>query len=161
MNDQYYIFILTCNVEGNEFDSYCFFQIFSSKYFWSAFISSSFHQGFIVSSWLRKRLRTFLHKFRYCAYVLQKWICNEGTKILSHIFDFTQRITHMSSLTTPIAGRGAPWVKKSGKLPIWENLVITWPYTRPPARPFDRPSAPQAYQCLLSHFLATLGAQGT
>ena len=26
-------------------------------------------------------------------------------------------------------------------------------------RPTDRPSAPQAYQCLLSHFLATLGAQ--
>ena len=26
-------------------------------------------------------------------------------------------------------------------------------------RPSDRPSAPQAYQCLLSHFLATLGAQ--
>ena len=47
---------------------------------------------------------------------------------------------------------GAPWVRKCGKLPIRENLVITWPYT-------DRPSAPQAYQCLLSHFLATLGAQ--
>ena len=29
--------------------------------------------------------------------------------------------------------------KKSGKLPIRENLVITCPYT-------DRPSAPQAYQ---------------
>ena len=26
-------------------------------------------------------------------------------------------------------------------------------------RPTDRPSAPQAYQCLLSHFLTTLGAQ--
>ena len=26
-------------------------------------------------------------------------------------------------------------------------------------RPSDRPSAPQTYQCLLSHFLATLGAQ--
>ena len=26
-------------------------------------------------------------------------------------------------------------------------------------RPTDRPSAPQAYQCLLSHFVATLGAQ--
>ena len=29
----------------------------------------------------------------------------------------------------------------------------------PTDRPTDRPSAPQAYQCLLSHFLATLGAQ--
>ena len=38
-----------------------------------------------------------------------------------------------------------------GNLPIPENLVITWPT--------DRPSAPQAYQCLHSHFLATLGAQ--
>ena len=28
-----------------------------------------------------------------------------------------------------------------------------------PDRPTDRPSAPPAYQCLLSHFLATLGAQ--
>ena len=31
------------------------------------------------------------------------------------------------------ARSGAPWVKKCGKLPIRENLVITWPYT-------DRPS---------------------
>ena len=42
------------------------------------------------------------------------------------------------------ARSGAPWVKKCGKLPIRENLVITWPYTD---RPPDRPSAPQAYQC--------------
>ena len=48
----------------------------------------------------------------------------------------------------PDYNSGAPWVKKCGKLPIRENLVITWPYTdRPPARPTDRPSAPQAYQC--------------
>ena len=33
------------------------------------------------------------------------------------------------------ARRGAPWVKKSGKLPIRENLVITLPYT-------DRPTVP-------------------
>ena len=36
-----------------------------------------------------------------------------------------------------------------------ENLVITWPADQPS----DRPSAPQAYQCLLSHFLATLGVR--
>ena len=30
---------------------------------------------------------------------------------------------------------------------------------RPSDRATDRPSAPQAYQCLLSHFLGTLGAQ--
>ena len=36
---------------------------------------------------------------------------------------------------------GAPWVRKCGKLPIQEILVITWPYTdRPPARPPERPS---------------------
>ena len=38
-----------------------------------------------------------------------------------------------------------------GNLLIPENLVITWPT--------DCPSAPQVYQCLLSHFLATLGDQ--
>ena len=38
---------------------------------------------------------------------------------------------------------GAPWVRKFGKLPIRENLAITWPYT-------DRPSAPQVYQCKIS-----------
>ena len=44
-------------------------------------------------------------------------------------------------------------------VPIRENLVITWPYTDwPLARQRDRPSAPQAYQCLLSHILASLGA---
>ena len=42
-------------------------------------------------------------------------------------------------------------------LPIPENLVITWPYTDCP--PTRRPSAPQENQCLLSHFLTTLGAQ--
>ena len=46
------------------------------------------------------------------------------------------------------------WVEPHSllNLPIPENLVITWPYT-------DRPSAPQDNQCLLSHFLTTLGAQ--
>ena len=38
---------------------------------------------------------------------------------------------------------GALWVRKCGKLPIRENLVITWPYTE---RPPDRPFAPQVYQ---------------
>ena len=47
---------------------------------------------------------------------------------------------------------GAPWVN----LPIPENLVITCPYTE---RTNDRPSAPQAYQCSIPHFLASLGAQ--
>ena len=51
---------------------------------------------------------------------------------------------------------GAPWVRKWSNLPIRENLVITWSYTdRLPARPSVRP---QVYQCLLSHFLAILGA---
>ena len=41
-------------------------------------------------------------------------------------------------------------------LPIPENLVIKWPFTE---RTNGRSSAPQANQCLLSHFLASLGAQ--
>ena len=37
------------------------------------------------------------------------------------------------------ARRGAPWVKKSGELPIRENLVITLPYTdRPTVLPHHR-----------------------
>ena len=43
---------------------------------------------------------------------------------------------------------GVPWVNKSTHPRKFGNHVTT-----------DRPSAPQAYQCLLSHFLATLGAQ--
>ena len=46
---------------------------------------------------------------------------------------------------------GAPWVNKSTHPRKFGNHVTD--------RPTDRPSAPQAYQCLLSHFLATLGAQ--
>ena len=45
---------------------------------------------------------------------------------------------------------GAPWVNKSTHPRKFGNHVTD--------RPTDRPSAPQAYQCLLSHFLA-LGAQ--
>ena len=48
-----------------------------------------------------------------------------------------------------------PYQRKRGNLPIRENLVIMWTYDRPT----DRSSAPQAYQCLLSHFLAGLVAQ--
>ena len=50
--------------------------------------------------------------------------------------------------------RGAPGAEPNSQvnLPIPENLVITWPCTK-------RPSAPQRNQCLLSHFLASLGAQ--
>ena len=40
---------------------------------------------------------------------------------------------------------GVPWVKKCGKLPIRENLVIT--DRTPTAGPPNRLSAPQAYQC--------------
>ena len=40
-------------------------------------------------------------------------------------------------------------------LSILENSAITWPYTD---HPTFRPSAPQVYQCLISHSLASLGA---
>ena len=46
---------------------------------------------------------------------------------------------------------GAPWVNKSTHPRKFGNHVTD--------RPSVRPSAPQAYQCLLSPFLATLGAQ--
>ena len=46
---------------------------------------------------------------------------------------------------------GSPWVNQSTHPRKFGNHVTD--------RPTDRPSAPQAYQCLLSHFLATLGAQ--
>ena len=46
---------------------------------------------------------------------------------------------------------GAPWVNKSTHPRKFGNHVTD--------RPTDRPSTPQAYQCLLSHFLVTLGAQ--
>ena len=41
---------------------------------------------------------------------------------------------------------GAKRARKCGNLPIWEILVITWPYARLPARP----SAPQTYQCKIT-----------
>ena len=46
---------------------------------------------------------------------------------------------------------GAPWINKSTPPRKFGNHVTD--------RATDRPSAPQAYQCLLSHFLATLGAR--
>ena len=46
---------------------------------------------------------------------------------------------------------GVPLLRKSTHPRKFGNHVTD--------RPTDRPSAPQAYQCLLSHFLATLGAQ--
>ena len=47
----------------------------------------------------------------------------------------------------------APWVSKSTHPRKFGNHVTVH---RPPARP----SAPQGNQCSLSHFLASLGAQG-
>ena len=49
---------------------------------------------------------------------------------------------------------GAPWVSKSTH-PRKFGSHVTAHRLQP-----VRPSAPQAYQCLLSHFLATLGAHG-
>ena len=52
---------------------------------------------------------------------------------------------------------GAPWVSKcTHPRKFGYHVTVHRPPARPPAA---RPSAPQAYQCLLSHFLATLGAQ--
>ena len=52
---------------------------------------------------------------------------------------------------------GAPWVSKSTHPRKYGNHVTVH---RPPARPpAARPSAPQGNQCLIPHFLASLGAQ--
>ena len=69
---------------------------------------------------------------------------------------FLKKVNNFSGALVREARLRSTIGKKRGKLPIRENLVITWPHTD---RPPDRPSAPQAYQCLLSHFLALLGAQ--
>ena len=68
--------------------------------------------------------------------------------------------TIIAELSRAKRASGAPWVRKWSNLPIRENLVITWPYTDwPPARPPERPTVRTTHnQCLLSHFLATLGA---
>ena len=55
---------------------------------------------------------------------------------------------YSEALARAFARSGAPWVRKCGKLPIRENLVVTRPYTD---RLPDRPSAPQAYQCKVTH----------
>ena len=60
-----------------------------------------------------------------------------STILMAHTGIFTRLIAES-------ARSGAPWARKCGKLPIRENLVITWPYTN---RPPDRPSTSQAYQC--------------
>ena len=53
---------------------------------------------------------------------------------------------------TLVRASGVPWVSKSTHPRKFGNHVTVH-------RTNDRPSAPQAYQCLLSHFLASLGAQ--
>ena len=75
-----------------------------------------------------------------------------------HSFFFNYMFSFLYSLVlaysrAPRAKRtnGAPWVNKSTRHRKFGNHVTD--------RPSDRPSAPQAYQCFLSHFLATLRAQ--
>ena len=53
------------------------------------------------------------------------------------------------------ARSGAPWVTKCGKLPIRENLVITWPYTD---RPSVRTTGIPTFTLTLSSYF-NLGAQ--
>ena len=63
----------------------------------------------------------------------------------------TLRFSLIAELLRAKCVSGAPWVRKWSYLPIWENLVITWPCTdRHTDRPSDRPSAPQAYQCKIT-----------
>ena len=54
---------------------------------------------------------------------------------------------------------GAPWVRKRGKLPIRENLVITWPYTdRPTVRPHHTGIA--MFTLTLSSYFGSPGSPG-
>ena len=66
---------------------------------------------------------------------------------------FSQTLSLIAELWRAKRACGTPWVSKSTH-PRKFGYHVT--VHRPPAA---RPSAPQAYQCLLSHFLATLGAQ--
>ena len=72
-----------------------------------------------------------------------------GTQLLSSIqlANKAWEINNYSGAPRAKRASGAPWVNKCTHPRKFGNHVT------------DRPSAPQAYQCLLSHFLATLGAQ--
>ena len=70
----------------------------------------------------------------------------------SHRCEAFENLLHIDSGAPRAKGAcGAPWVNKSTHPRKFGNHVTE--------RPTDRPSAPQAYQCLFSHFLARLGAQ--
>ena len=88
--------------------------------------------------------------------LVQSCFCNLGLLVFFTVFQ--RCIPSLLSITPLYSGTpraecasGASWVNKSTYPRKFGNHVTD--------RPTDRPSAPQAYQCLLSHFLATLGAQ--
>ena len=58
----------------------------------------------------------------------------------------------IAELSREARASGAPWVSKSTHPRKFGNHVTVH-------RTNDRPSAPQAYQCSISHFQASLGAQ--
>ena len=76
------------------------------------------------------------------------WLENEAIEDTTLAILLTLRKIESTCHSSGVLARsGAPWVRKCGKLPIRENLVITWPYTDCPP---DRPSTPQAYQRKIS-----------
>jgi len=54
---------------------------------------------------------------------------NAATHMHMLWFNFILGLIFSRALACETRAGGAPWVRKYGKLPIRENLVITWPYT--------------------------------
>ena len=85
---------------------------------------------------------------------------NDGSKVCPTLH-FVTTFPHMQRAFFSRVDSGAPRVKRASGAP-WVNKS-THPRKFGNHRPTDRltvrPSAPQVYQCLLSHFLVTLGAQ--
>ena len=100
---------------------------------------------------MRSKRKIVYTPMKYNAFLLLSllWWCNEATLeevVLRAIINSKYKTFFKSKLNWPRAictanvalfsgalareaRSGAPWVRKCGKLPIQENLVITWPYT--------------------------------
>ena len=85
----------------------------------------------------------------YNSFILTAGIIGVG--IYRILFYSHNRNMYYSGAPRAKRASGGPWVNKSTHPRKFGNHVTD--------RATDRPFALQAYQCLLSHFLATLGAQ--
>ena len=77
---------------------------------------------------------------RYCNLYVPNFVCTREPCYWS-----------FNAHTDPIFG-GAPWIRKSiHPRKFGNHVTVHWLN--------DRPSAPQGNQCLITHFIASLGAQ--